>query len=168
MFTIHFDDERELELGPPEPGTRYGTIVLGDDRETFTSAQNYWTAARYEAHWREAVTRVLDERRDACLITSLAGPRESNLLFWWPLYPDSDGVVVQNAILFFDQLAEPFDPDRPYRSVPTRTSVNEDRLRISEWRVSVSDLEAFARSAAPRALASGQAPRRDVHTRPPA
>lgn len=168
MFAIEFKSDAAPHRQPSEPGSRYGQITLGDFRETFISVQTFWDAARYEVHWREALDRIVRDGRDSCLITSIAGPDKSHILFWWPLYRDGDSVLVQNSILFLDDLPERFNPERPFRSVPVRTTVSEDGDPISEWRVSVADVEAFARSAARGALASGQAPRRDVHTRPPA
>jgi len=64
------------------------------------------------------------------------------MLFWWPLYRINDQVFVQNHILFFDQLDVPFDPTNPYESVRPRTTI-EDGQEVSEWRVTIEDLQSF-------------------------
>lgn len=50
---------------------------------------------------------------------------------------------MQNAYLFFDDLATPFDPGSPFASVPERTVVTEDGDLGSEWSVPVSSLRDF-------------------------
>lgn len=141
-FDIRLDDYVYVD---PSSGTdsREGEIVIDDFRERFVSLQSFWSASRYEAHWREAVERIVRDGERSCLITSIADPARSEMLFWWPMYREHDRVYVQNGMLFFGQLQGSFDPENPFPSVPDRTMINEDGERVSEWSLPVSDLQAF-------------------------
>jgi hypothetical protein len=142
MFAIRFGAEAFSEAGPDQ-ASLYGTIVLGDHRETFISSLTYWSRAQYEEHWRSALQRVAVEGNDSCLITSLSNPSVSNMLFWWPMYRDPDIVHFQEGILLFETLDRPFDPARPFDVIPPRETVNEDGLQISEWHVPVQEIYDF-------------------------
>lgn len=128
-----------------ESGTQaqYGEITLGTFRERFIALTSYWNAERYRMHWREALVRTVDGAPTSCLITSLHDPARSHLLFWWPLYCIDAVVYVQNAILQFEQLSAPFDPDNPFAFVPPRTTTSEDGHPISEWTVPVADVKRY-------------------------
>ena len=79
-------------------------------------------------------------------MTEYVGPEASSKLEWWPLYRLGDTVHVQNHLLFYDQLTEPFSLANAAKFIRDRQTVNEDGLAISEWTVAFSDLEDFARS----------------------
>ena len=141
MFSIEFDIYREGAAASP-PDTCGGTITIGGFQERFISLLSYWSRADYEKQWREAVSRIVVDGSNSCLITSIADPTVSHLLFWWPLYREGEIVHVHSGILFFDQLDQSFDPRNPYRSVPPRQQISDDGERISSWQTTVAD---FAR-----------------------
>jgi len=120
-----------------------GRITIGSFKESFISSATHWDANAYREHWHDAIHRVVREGKDSCLITSIADPRSSTRLYWWPMYRDGDTVHVQNGVCFFDQLPSPFDEESPYESVPPRERVGEDGEELSEWDVAVQDLDEF-------------------------
>ncbi|WP_254511740.1 hypothetical protein [Anatilimnocola floriformis] len=139
MFSISFQPGHPLE----SPRLGIGLIVLGQFSEYFDSQLDYWRREDYEAHWRKMIHRVVNERLDACLITSLSIPEHANFHTWWPMYVSGADVIFQNQLLFVDQLPGRFDPDHPYLSLSAFQSHNDEGERISEWRVPMGALETW-------------------------
>lgn len=52
-------------------------------------------------------------------------------------------MVVQNSVIFLDELDPVFDPDRPWLSLGPRESVDEDGNKISEWFTGMSQIDRF-------------------------
>lgn len=120
-----------------------GVIRLGDFQESFTASLSYWTAQQYKRHWLEAVERlVLKMETKSCLVTSMFDPDIANFIMWCPMYRFGDAVYVQNQILFLEQLSKPFRERKLFSFVPERQTHGEDG-KLSEWTVSIEDLESF-------------------------
>ena len=138
MFSIQFEIEspsgRELELS-------LASLRIGDFMETFEVSLEYWTQEDYQQQWVDAVTRILSGEISSCLITSITNPATANLLFWWPIYQLQDCVIIQNQVLFLNELGQPFNENRPYDYVQERQTYSEDGAPISEWSTSVEDLQ---------------------------
>ena len=128
-----------------DPGVTacYGRIEIESFQERFIASLMYWDADDYRCHWRQAIDRIINSYDVSCLITSIVDPSVASHLFWWPMYRAHDTVYIQHHILFFSELPSPFDEDNPFSSVPERRVVDEDSNRISEWSVSIKDLESF-------------------------
>lgn len=125
---------------------RTGEIVLGTDRESFTSLVGFWSPADYAAQWRRGLERVIQQQLPSCLITSIHDPSEADVIHWWLLYPDGEEVAVQNALLLPRTLDRPFSTVDPYASVPARRVVNDDGYAVSEWHVPVAEVRDFLAS----------------------
>lgn len=134
-----------------EPGVKasLGLIKIGSFQERFSASLMYWNAEDYERHWKQAVARIIKSSAVSCLITSMLDPATANFIFWWPMYCEGDTVFIQNQILFLDQLPSPFDEHAPFSHVPERKILSEDGEKISEWFVSIKDLESFLRESKP-------------------
>jgi hypothetical protein len=128
-----------------EPGViaSYGRIEIGEFQERFIASLMYWGRGDYERHWKQALARILDSFNASCLITSIVDPAAASHLFWWPMYRVHDTVYIQNHILFFDSLSSPFNQNDPFPSIPKRRLVDEDGNHLSEWSVSIKDIESF-------------------------
>lgn len=146
-FSIRFVPPGEADWESEPDDIRYGLIQLGGFSEQFQVNLEFWCQGDYERHWREALMRITSESEVSCLITSLGDPQCSTLVFWWPLYRTGDTIHVQNAIRFVEHLDVPFDPGNPFGSVPERQEISEDGERISEWRISVQDVQDFLRES---------------------
>lgn len=131
----------------PTPMVGVGRISVGDFSESFEMALGWWNADLYRASWRKALD-VLEFGDDAvsCLVSFITDPSVSNFIFCWPLYRKSDTVFVQNAVLFLDELPEPFDASHPWLSVRPRAVRDEDGNRISEWTTSMVEIRRFRKS----------------------
>lgn len=143
---MSFSIEMLPERVPPELSeapAQFGRIELGTFRERFMSLTTFWSADDYRAHWRAAVGYIVETGRDACLITSLHDPAESDLLFWWPMYRIDEKVCIRSGMLLFEQLDRPFRIDDAYTFVRPREVHTTEDEPVSEWEVSIEDLRAF-------------------------
>lgn len=120
-----------------------GIIRIGSFQEKFSASLMYWKADEYKRHWSEAIARIISSNDISALITSMVNPENGSHIFWWPMYRIGKNVFFQNHILFFDQLASPFDESNPFIHVPQRMILNEDGERISEWVLPINELKIF-------------------------
>jgi hypothetical protein len=124
---------------------RHGRITLDEFAETFISLIGHWSPSDYEAQWRLGVKRLVEERRESCLITSLHDPAATEMLMWWLLYPKGECVIVQQSLLLFEGLKRAFDTSDPFCSIPPRAQVTDDGEPISEWSLDIRSFEEFFR-----------------------
>ena len=54
--------------------------------------------------------------------------------------------VIQNHFLFYDQFAEPFSVQNPFSLLRDRRTTNEKGEKISEWALTIPEVEEFART----------------------
>jgi len=127
-----------------------GVLVLGDANEHFTASLHQWSKEDYQRQWRHAVEVLLRGKDRAALITEYLGPEIATHLEWWPMYLVREKVFLQNHLLFYDQLPRPFSVKNAFSFLRDRHTTNEEGEIISEWSVSLSEVEAFARKADPR------------------
>lgn len=121
-----------------------GRITVGDFAESFYMDLSYWSVEEYGRSWRDSLQVIFDgEESDSCLIASITDPDASNFIFCWPLYRRGEDVIVQNSIIFLDELEGDFNPLEPWSSVRPRLTVDKDGNSISEWRTSVSAVRDF-------------------------
>jgi hypothetical protein len=125
---------------------RLGEIELGAEREGFVSLIGFWSPKDYEDQWIAAVQRLVKDRCSSCLITSIHEPKETDAIIWWLLYPYSQDVRVQNALLLTAEQTLPFSTSDPYQSIPPYRAVTDEGDMISEWRLHLSAFEDFLRS----------------------
>lgn len=59
------------------------------------------------------------------------------------MWLEGQEVSVQERILVPEALIEPLDPKHPYRQIGERRVVNEDGLAISEWQLTLADIQDF-------------------------
>jgi len=123
-----------------------GLLTLGATKETFLSSLYEWTRKDYERQWRQAIAAILFQKSKAALITSYGSPDNATHLEWRPMYVVGGTVYFQHHLLFYDQLPKPFSIENAFRFLRDRQTTNEEGKRISEWEVSLAELEDFARS----------------------
>jgi hypothetical protein len=123
-----------------------GTVCLGDFREQFEVILEYWSRDDYVRHWDAALRQLLEGAATSALITSMSDPSSATFLFWWPAYREGDSIVFQHQALFLEELDRPFLPEEFADHIPERTATSTDGDRVSEWRVSLSDIAEFLAS----------------------
>jgi hypothetical protein len=144
-FSIRFLDEDPYIEEGMAPAAR-GLLSIGNWKEEFYSSLFLWNRADYEIQWRNAIDDILNGGHKSALITEYLTPQVSSHLVWWPMYRQGETVFLQNHLLFFDHLHQPFSPASPYASLMDRKTVGEAGESISEWNFGLADLESFRRS----------------------
>jgi len=140
MFSIQLSDET---YASGRDKYYRGEIHIGSFHEGFRASASYWRKQDYERHWLKAVSLILEDRRtQTAFITTIHDPMKSDHIVWWPMWQLDDKIYVRNQILFFDQLAKPFDFADPFIHIPRRRSLNEDE-KVSEWVLAISALAEF-------------------------
>ena len=122
---------------------RFGLITIGSYAERFVASITFWDVTRYRRHWQQAIARIVQGSVTSTLITAMYDPAVANFIYWWPIYRLGNTVRFQNHILFLNEIEGSFDPHDPFRFVPQRMIINSDGEKISEWSVSIADLECF-------------------------
>jgi len=148
MFWIGFTDEPLIEAEAGELG-RVGLLVLGNQEERFVVHLSAWSEHQYVEHWARSLNRAIAAGTSA-LITDMQTPSQSSHLVWWPVWRINDELVFHNQLLFFAQheISGPeVDIDRLYRLIGELTPYNRGGTPVSEWRVSVSDVQKFLAGA---------------------
>jgi hypothetical protein len=150
MFDIFLTEESAEE--PASEGRLhveavYGKIRIGEFHETFIASLFFWSRTQYEHHWRTALERIVGGATQSALIASYVEPPATligeEFLVWWPLYREREVVYVQNHLLFFGQLSNPFSAERYWESVGERQTVTAEGAQISEWITSVQSIRDY-------------------------
>jgi hypothetical protein len=144
-FTIHFTDEPDEYPNEDFTPWAVGRIVAGELDENFLSNLYEWDKHAYESQWLQSLEDILKGDQKAVLITSYVNQRESDNLEWWALYRDGDIVHVQNHLPFYDQLDREFSVANASSFLSDRTTITEDGDSLSEWDISLKEIELFVR-----------------------
>lgn len=124
-----------------------GEITLNNFKETFVMPLEWWHQKDYKQQWLEGLERIFTHKR-SCLITSVQNPYLRPHINWWILYKEGDTIFIQNQIIFGSLYRQkmkhnPFDSKTCYRHLPKKRSIYTDGEKISEWRVSLQDIQIF-------------------------
>ncbi len=146
-FSIGFLDEPPSYPydDPTSPEAR-GVLILGEDKEYFGSSLYQWSKRDYEEQWRHALKALLDGQNRAALITEYIGPESATHLEWWPMYVVGNEVLIQDHLLFYDQLPDSFSITTAFSFLRDRRITDDEGKKISEWAVAMPEVEKFART----------------------
>jgi hypothetical protein len=117
---------------------------MGESKERFCSSLFQWSKQQYEAQWQRAIHVLLNESSKAALIVEYISPNAASHLEWWAMYREGETVYLQDHLLFYTQLKEPFSLDAPFASLRDRETISAEGQPISEWSVSLSEIQQFA------------------------
>jgi hypothetical protein len=144
MFAIELQSSQETGEENSAHGEASGRIIIGDFTETFSVPLGFWDESDYRRSWRQAFDVLkASPHSKSCLMTSMTDPRDSNFLACRPMYREGEDIYIQEAIIFLDEIKEPFDPATPWRYVGARQIIDEDGNKISEWVTSMDSLREF-------------------------
>jgi hypothetical protein len=145
-FSITFQDEPLCyPYDDQSTPAASGLLVFGEFQEGFLASLYQWRREDYERQWRQAIATLLHRKKSA-LITEYVSPQAASKLVWWPMYLVQDRVFLQNHLLFYNQLKEPFSIGNALSFVRDRETTGPEDEKISEWSVHLSEVEAFART----------------------
>lgn len=133
MFDIAFYPE------PPEAQeggwmALRGRTLLGDHSEDFLASLATWTPEEYQRHWQEAARRLVGGLPTAFITSAFQ--------FRWLMWPRTVGVAVHEQLLL-DGYG--FDEADPFSGIPTYSRKSSSGQEISEWLLSVEDIDAYLR-----------------------
>ena len=149
-FSIQFLDQPLLyPFDDPETPGAAGLLVMGESKEGFCSSLYHWSKRQYESQWQRAFDVLLNESPKAALIIEYIRPDAASQLEWWDMYREGETVYLQNQVLFYAQLREPFSLDAPFASLRDRETISADGQPISEWSVALSEIKEFVRGSRP-------------------
>ena len=144
-FSIQFLDEPLLyPFDDAKTPCAPGLLVMGESKEGFCSSLYEWSKQQYESQWQRAIHVLLNESPKAALIVEYIGPDAASHLEWWAMYREGETVYLQDQLLFYSHLKEPFSLDAPFASLRDRETINTEGRQISEWSVSLSEIKQFA------------------------
>ncbi|HEV8482165.1 MAG TPA: hypothetical protein VGV87_01295 [Blastocatellia bacterium] len=120
-----------------------GRITLGDFSEEFESSLSYWAQADYEHQWLEAAGRIKAGQTKSAFIVDMYDPSKTPFIMRWPIWRRDKTILVQNRLLLFKNLTVAFKATNPYIHIGERATKNDDGEAISEWQVSLKDIQDF-------------------------
>jgi hypothetical protein len=145
MFDIEFiEDDPEMQ----EEGWYglWGRTTMGKFSERFLASLSLWSRADYERQWLEAARRLLAGEERTAFFTNA-------FQFWWIMWREGSEIVVRQQFLIPELLEElgpaPDLKRTPYELIGPRETDGEPDEQISEWRISVANMQAFLDSRGP-------------------
>ena len=144
MFCIKFNDEPlEYPFDDVSIPAASGTLVLGKAIEDFLANLSLWTKSDYESHWTRELKALFEGRSKVALIVSYNDPKASWNMEIWRVYRDGEWVHFQNQLLWYDSLPNGFEVSKMSDYIDDHSITDEEGNRISEWDVSIRDIELF-------------------------
>jgi hypothetical protein len=144
-FSIKFTNESLLyPFEDVKTPAASGVLIMGDSKEGFVSSLYQWSKQQYETQWKQAVRILLEGNSKAALIIEYLSPDVASHIEWWAMYREGETVYLQNHLLFYGQLEKPFSIENPFESLRDRKTISQEGQQISEWSVSILDIEQFA------------------------
>lgn len=141
MFDLRFMPEENFSKRRNEK-VALGKICFGNFNEYFEASLSFWKAENYRQQWIEAAKKIFEFDRTA-FITNLSNPETANFIVWWIAWKSGETIFIQNHLLFLNKLSEPFDLKNPYKFINSREIETEEGEKISEWKISLSDIIKF-------------------------
>lgn len=108
--------------------------------EEFYASISYWDRSNYISQWKEALHSISQGIEKSAIITNMYNPKTANFICWWPMYLVNKNIILQNHILFINELNEPFNERKIFTYIPKREIVDDEGNRISEWIISQNDI----------------------------
>jgi len=144
MFNLKFISNEKFSSERNEK-IALGEITLENFSEKYESSLSFWRIEDYETQWIEAAKRIIEFDQTA-FITDLDNPKTSNFITWWEAWKIEEEIFVQNQLLFLNQLSDSFHIKNPYKFIGNRTTETKDCEQISEWKISLEDIENFLKA----------------------
>lgn len=126
----------------------YGIIQIGNFKENIYPLLSYWKIENYKTQWIEAIRRILARKVSrAALIVDMPQPlyEDNSALVWWPLYRVNKKIYIQEHLKDLRRFKNkrPFDSYNIYNYIHARNIDSDEGRHISEWTISLKDLQLF-------------------------
>jgi contact-dependent growth inhibition (CDI) system CdiI-like immunity protein len=144
MFSIRFTNEPlEYPFDDKTIPCAPGMLVLGNWFEEILANLSVWSKADYEAHWVRELDALVKRTSKVALIVSYNDPRFSSNMEIWRVYREGEWAHFQNQIPDYGSFPQPFKIEELSQLISDRRVMNDEGDRISEWKVSVREIEYF-------------------------
>ncbi|QIX96822.1 hypothetical protein [Cedecea sp. FDAARGOS_727] len=117
------------------------SIVIGDFKEGMQIPVDYWDISQYRASWLSSLKKGVNENNNSILFVSMYYPKEVSFLFSWILYFRKDNVIIQNKMIFLDEIKN-FSLDEINTYCGEYESFSEGE-KISEWYTTIDEVKKF-------------------------
>lgn len=139
MFEITFTN-KNIQYGTSIYNLAY--IVINDYKESLKIPIGYWNKSDYIKSWVTMLEDGLNNQTASMLVTSMHEPSTMNFFSSWILYYENESVFIQEKINFLDDIKN-FNLESLNLYIPNREVVNEDGLKISEWKTDIKSIYNF-------------------------
>ncbi|KGM29309.1 hypothetical protein [Photorhabdus akhurstii] len=121
------------------------TIIIDTFTEAVHIPLSYWSFEDYKRSWRASLEEGIHSKKPVALAVSMYEPDYTNFIFVWVIYFSGEEVFLQNSILFLDECPG-FTPEKINNFIESRTTYNEDGMKISEWNTDLNSIIDFYNS----------------------
>ncbi|QCR35503.1 hypothetical protein [Nissabacter sp. SGAir0207] len=121
------------------------SIVISKFEEELYLPLSYWDIKDYKKSWINSLEEGLSNKRHSALVVSMYEPEKTNFIFTWILYFEGEKVYVQNTVIFLEEYHD-FSPENINNFIETRTTHDEDGMKISEWCTDIKSVLVFLNS----------------------
>lgn len=149
-FSIEFIDEKSLRSRIALAGrsARWARITIGDFSERMIISTHLWSEQQYRLQWIEGLERLLLRGEPkSYLVTDIYEPSSVAdswyAIMGWSLFREDDDIYIRNQFLASDRFSKPFRLDNIYTVMDDRSTEDEEGHKVSEWKSSVVDMQAF-------------------------
>lgn len=127
----------------------WGQITLGDLVESFPLMTSLWPAEEYERQWATAIQALLHRRVSrALLVTDIEPTQDNDAISYFVLFVEGSDVFVRQRFMRPAPRVDVRVPEIIEPIIPPRFRDKEgDRNVVSEWCVSIDDLQDFCASS---------------------
>jgi len=144
MFSIGFSDEPlEYPFDDTSIPAAPGRLLLGKSTEEFLANLSLWSKSDYESHWLRELRGLFEGNLKAALVVSYDDPKAASNLEIWPVYRDGEWLHFQNQLPWYSNLPLEFEISQMSRYIDDRQVIDSEGNRLSEWDVSIRDVEMF-------------------------
>jgi hypothetical protein len=146
MFSISFSDEPADHPYDDETiAAQSGLIVLGNTLHGFCANLGNWEKATYEQHWLRELRSLVEGRQRVALIVDFYDEHTNCEI--WAFFRVDERVYVQNRLFFGGLLPLRFPIRQISDFLDERETLSAEGHAISEWTLSIRDIELFLRRA---------------------
>lgn len=131
-------------IGHGGPQQKY-EIVIGDFKETVPLMTNLWDVNAYESQWIEALTALIGDQIDRCmLVVDIQPAAISSGITFWVMFREGDSIYCQQRFLRERDEAKIRSPLSAQQFIaPRLQGTPEEQAQVSEWLLSVEDVRDF-------------------------
>lgn len=120
-------------------------LSLEDDFENILIPISYWSFEDYQRHWLSNLEDFSkNNMASTLLLIEMYELEKANFLKGLALYRQGVKIIIQEQIVFLDELESEFLPEESFKALSEYASISEDGYDISEWMISEEDMQDFA------------------------